>query len=52
MKKKKKKSRKPYRVSTTSIGELIQAQAMFGNPQARKNAEKFLRLTKGVMANG
>lgn len=45
--KKQKKSRKGYRISTTSIGELIAAQARAGNPKARKDAKQFLRAIGG-----
>lgn len=44
MKKKELKSQRPYKISTTSIGELVKAQAKYGNPKAQKSAKKFLKM--------
>lgn len=43
---KKRKSQTPYKISTMSIGDLIQAKAKYGNSHVRANAEKFLASTK------
>lgn len=47
MKNNKKKSQREYKVSTTSIGELVAAQARSGTPKARKAAKRFLKVTGG-----
>lgn len=39
-----KQSQKPHKVLTASIGEIIQAQAKYGNPNAQKSAKKFLKI--------
>ena len=38
----------PYKVSTMKIGDLIQAQARAGNPQAKASAKKFIELYGGA----
>ena len=44
---KRRKSSMPYKISTTKIGDLIQAQARKGNPKAQMSAEKFLKACGG-----
>lgn len=45
---KKRRSAMPYKVSTMKIGDLIQAQARAGNPQAKASAKKFIELYGGA----